>query len=413
VRIVHVTHRAWPVVGGSERYVLEVARRQVLEGHRATIVATDAADLTALWDRRGARMGPDAPGECDGVRIRRLPVRCLPLGRVVFPALRWLTWLTSQFSVRAALPLMRFSPRVPRLCQVLGDEGADLLFAWNITLEGLTAAVAQQAALRGVPWVAVPLLHLGRRRFYTMRHQFELLRGADLVLAQTPTEQAYMLERGFDGGCVRIVSPGVDPAAAARADGARFRRKHGLDGPVVLSVGALGFEKGTPHLLAAARRLWREGRRLTVVLIGPGEAGVARALARLPGPERALCRYLGEVPEEEKWDAVGAADVIAMPSRTESFGIVFLEAWACGKPVIAARTGAVPDVVRDGDDGLLVEFGDAGGLARALRRLLDDRETAAALGRRGRAKVFGEYTWDHQYARMRAIVDEVGSKWEE
>jgi glycogen(starch) synthase len=405
--IVHVTHRAWPVVGGSERHAQEIARRQVLDGHRVTIVATDAADLSALWNRQGRRVSSDAPGEYQGVRIKRLPTLCLPLGDYEFAALRRLTWLTSRVSGRVALALARFSPWVPRLRQALAEEPADLLFAWNITLEGLSAAVAHEAHRRGVPWIAVPLLHLGWERFYTMRHQLDLLRGARVVLAQTSRDRAFLLEHGLSASRVHIAGPGVNPADRECADGERFRRKYTIDGPIILSLGTLNYNKGTHHLVMAVRRLWDAGRRLTLILIGPEQENVRPILEQLPAKSQACCRHLGQLSEEEKWDAVGAAAIVALPSRTESFGIVFLEAWALGKPVIGARAGAVPEVIEDGVDGVLVEFGDVAGLAEALGKLLDNPTLAAEMGRRGREKVHQMYTWDQQYARLRAAVETI------
>jgi len=144
-----------------------------------------------------------------------------------------------------------------------------------------------------------------------------------------------------------------------------------------------------------------------VVLVGPVERAVQRAVVRLPERQRRYCRCLGQVSEDEKWDVMDAADIVALPSRTESFGIVFLEAWVCGKPVIGARSGAVGDVIEEGMDGMLVEFGDVTGLADALRTLLDDPKLAAEMGRRGREKVLREYTWDRQYSRLRVLVDQV------
>ena len=406
MRIVHVTHRAWPLVGGSERHVQEIARRQVLDGHQVTIIATNAADLSALWDRHGRRVGPNAPDQYQGVRIKRLPTRCLPLGDYQFAALRRLTWMASRISVKLALPLARFSPWMPKLRQTLTREQVDLLFAWNITLEGLTATVAREAKRRGVPWIAVPLLHLGRERFYTMRHQLELLQRAQGVLAQTSSDRAFMLERGLAPEKVCTAGPGVNLADGEHADGERFRQKYGIHSPIVLSLGTLCYDKGTHHLVAAARQLWETGHHLTAVLIGPEQENLKHVLEQLPQDSRACCRHLGQLPEEEKWDAVDAADVVALPSRTESFGIVFLEAWARGKPVIGARAGAVPQVISDGVDGLLVEFGDATGLAKALEKLLNAPAQAAAMGQRGRKKVLETYTWDQQYARLRAAVDQ-------
>ncbi len=407
MHIVHVTHRAWPVVGGSERYVQEIARRQVLDGHQVTILATEADALSALWARRARRVAPTSPTEHQGVRITRLPVRHLPMGRVTFPALRRLTWLLSHLSERAALHLATYSPWLPGLPQALGRAEADLLFAWNITLEGLTAATAHYARRRGIPWIAVPLLHLGQPRFYTMRHQLGLLRRATKIIVQTERERTFLLKRGFPQEQVHTISPGIDPAEASRADGQRFRHKHRVSGPLLVTLGVLSYNKGTIHLLSAVKTLWAEGRHLTFTLIGSMETPVRRFIARLPTQMREQCLYLGRIPEQEKWDAIDAADIVALPSRTESFGIVFLEAWMREKPVIGARAGAVETIIENGVDGMLVDFGDVAGLADALRALLDAPVLAAEMGRRGRAKVLARYTWTRQYDHLRHLIHRV------
>jgi glycogen(starch) synthase len=407
MHIVHVTHRAWPLVGGSERYVHEIARRQVLDGHQVTVVASVADDFSALWEQRGRRVGTAVPVEQEGVRLRRLSLRYLPLGRLAFPLLRRVTWVMSHIATAAALTLARFSPWVPDLPTVLAEERADLYFAWNITLEGLTAAVARAARQQGVPWLAVPVLHLARSQFYVMPHQMALLRQASAVLVQTASERDFVLGRGFAAEQVHIVSPGIDPAEGRDADGRRFCLRYGVEGPLVVTLGRLCRDKGTLHLLAAARRLWTEGRPLTLALLGPQEADVRRALAALPQRFRPFCVAPGLVSEEDKWDALEAAQVVALPSRTESFGIVFLEGWLKGKPVVGARAGAVPDVIEDGVDGLLVPFGDVPALAGALAALLDDPQRAAQMGCRGQQKALQRYTWDLQYARLRQIVQSV------
>lgn len=407
MKIIHVTHRAWPVIGGSETYVHEIARRQLLAGHQVTIICTDADALSGLWDRGGRRLEPEIPDQHQGVRICRLPVRRLPPGARAFFALRRLTWLVSGISVRAALLLARYTPWVPGLARALTNQQADLLFAWNILLEGLTAAVAREAQQRHAPWVAVPLLHLGQPRFYTMRHQLHLLRQATRVLTQTQSERAFLVHHGLASERVHVVSPGVDPGQAHRAKGDRFRQNHRIEGPLVVTLGALTYDKGTTHLLAAAQTLWDEGHRLVIAMIGPMDRILQLTVMRLSEQHRMCCLHLQQVSEDEKWDAVDAADVVALPSSTESFGIVFLEAWARGKPVIGANAGAVRDVVQDGVDGFLVEFGDIGALADALRRVLDSPALAAQMGRRGKEKVQRQFTWDLQYDHLEKIVDEL------
>jgi glycosyltransferase involved in cell wall biosynthesis len=92
-----------------------------------------------------------------------------------------------------------------------------------------------------------------------------------------------------------------------------------------------------------------------------------------------------------------ACDLLAMPSRADSYGIVYLEAWAAGKPVIGAFAGGVPDVIRDGEDGFLVPFGDAHMLAEYMRMLLDDTRLARAMGERGHTRAVTECTWEKRY----------------
>ncbi|HEY6042186.1 MAG TPA: glycosyltransferase family 4 protein, partial [Anaerolineae bacterium] len=103
-------------------------------------------------------------------------------------------------------------------------------------------------------------------------------------------------------------------------------------------------------------------------------------------------------------------DVLAMPSRTDSFGIVFLEAWFYGKPVIGARAGGVPEVIDDGRDGFLVNFGDTDMLARRIAQLLDDRVLAQEFGAAGREKVLQNWTWDKIYPQIETLYHQVSGK---
>jgi glycosyltransferase involved in cell wall biosynthesis len=97
-----------------------------------------------------------------------------------------------------------------------------------------------------------------------------------------------------------------------------------------------------------------------------------------------------------------------MPSRTDSFGIVYLEAWLNGVPVIGARAGGVPEIISDGVDGYLVDFGDVPALANRIELLLRRPDIAHELGQAGRRKVLAEHTWDHKIARIAEIYSQVG-----
>ena len=164
-------------------------------------------------------------------------------------------------------------------------------------------------------------------------------------------------------------------------------------------------DKGTVQVVEAVRRLWQAGRPAELALAGAVLTPFRQYLDRLPVEDRRRIHLLGPVSDEDKRGLLAAADVLAMPSRTDSFGIVYLEAWLHGKPVIGARAWGVGDVIADGQDGLLVPFDDAPALADTLAYLLDHPAEGAAMGARGQRKVYERHTWEIKYGQIRALYE--------
>jgi glycosyltransferase involved in cell wall biosynthesis len=308
------------------------------------------------------------------------------------------------------------TPRLPDMRRYLQAHAAEpfaLIHATNITLDFAILPAFDFAHAHGIPFIATPFVHLGPPgdrsilRYYSMRHQIELLRRSARVITMTGLEGDALAARGVDRARMRRVGVGVNPAEIAGGDGARFRAEQRIDGPLVLYIGAMAFDKGAVHTVEAMQRLWAQGENATLALIGAPLAHFTTFYARLPTVEQARIRLLPYAPDQVKRDALAAADLFAMPSRTDSFGIAYLEAWCYGLPVIGARAGGVPDVIDDRLDGLLVPFGDLDAIAGAIGRLLHDRGEAQRLGASGRAKVMRELTWDRIYAQVRAVYDEV------
>ena len=113
-------------------------------------------------------------------------------------------------------------------------------------------------------------------------------------------------------------------------------------------------------------------------------------------------------PEEEKADLLTACDLLVLPSQAESFGVVFLEAWAKGKPVIGARLPALEEMIDDGEDGFLVPYGDPLSLAAAANKLIKDPELRKNMGEKGRLKVLNRFeisrVTDHLEALFFSLV---------
>jgi glycosyltransferase involved in cell wall biosynthesis len=203
------------------------------------------------------------------------------------------------------------------------------------------------------------------------------------------------------------VGVGVNPYDVVGGNGERFRRKYGIEGPLVYYIGAAAYDKGTVHTIEAIRRLWERGVEVTFVMAGSTMLDKFKEYYNeLPDEVRQGCRWLGFISDEDKRDLQAAGDVFCMPSRTDSFGIVYLEAWLNGVPVIGAWAGGVPEVISDGVDGYLVEFGDVAALANRIELLLKRPDAAREMGEAGRRKVLAEHTWDHKIARIAGIYRE-------
>lgn len=421
MRILHIIHRYWPFMGGSERLLQGIAERMAAEGHEVTVFTTNAWDLEALWVGKGSTI--PVPEELHGgVRIHRFPVRHLPLSPWLYPALRRFMSRLSQLPLETT-PLLHtlgaFTPWVPMLATELAGSGEnyDIVHVMNITFEGMAYPALAYTKRYRIPFILTPLLHLGEpgsnsvRRFYTMRHQLQMLRAASLLFAQTEMERFFLACMGIPARRIIKAASGVELDDLGGGRGERFRLKYGLEGPIVFYLGPTAYDKGVFHLLDAMKRLWAEGEETHLVLAGPTTGAFTNHLKRQPGLVKKHCHVLGYIPEQDKKDLLDAGDLLVMPSRTDSLGVVFLEAWAYRKPVIGARAGGIPELIREGEDGLLVSFGDTKALAEGIALLLRDKVLACRLGESGRRKVEDAYTWDKRYPPVRDAFEAlVGSR---
>lgn len=416
MKILHVIQRYWPYAGGSERHFQEISERLARAGHRVTVYTTDAFELELFWNPAKARV--PVPREVhNGVEIVRFPVRHLPGRHLAFGGIRRVMGEMSRAGkpVEPLLRLLaRFVPWVPDLEAALRGEAGlstdfDVVNGMNICFESLLLPARRLARRQGIPFLVTPLIHLGEserslvRRLYTMPHQLRLIAEADAVLAQTTIERDYLLARGVRPERLPIAGVGVNPEEVLGGDGERLRARIGRRGPLVAYVGTSAYDKGTVHLVEAMRRLWSTGSPADLVLAGQSLDAFTAFLKTITLAERARIHVLGYVDEATKRDVLAAADVFAMPSRTDSFGIVYLESWLYGKPVIGARAGGVPAIIDDEVDGYLVDFGDVPALAERIDRLMRDPGLAGAMGARGRDKVRERYTWDRIFPRIEEV----------
>ncbi len=222
----------------------------------------------------------------------------------------------------------------------------------------------------------------------------------------------YVVYNGVD---VKAFRPGWEQPAEAQA----LRHRHGLaDEPTVLFVGKIRESKGVGLLLQAMESVWRELPRAVLVLVGGTEFGRGRLHRQTPFFQKLAARVAaapgrvvqtGFISPTEVPRAYLMGDVCAAPSQIdEGLPLVILEAAASGLPLVSTRVGGIPEFVRDGETGLLLEQkDDAHELAAKLLLLLKDVEQRRRLGEAGRRRVEARFSWERIAADLEAVYDEV------
>ena len=182
------------------------------------------------------------------------------------------------------------------------------------------------------------------------------------------------------------------------------RQKVGIaQGPVLVTIARLTEQKGHRYLLQALPRLVQTWPRLCCMFVGEGELGNAlQRMAIYLGVERA-CRFTGA--REDIADILAAADVVVLPSLSEGFPFVLLEALAMGCPVVASRVNGIPELIEDHKTGLLVPVRDPHALMVAIREMLSHPIAAVRMGAEGRALVRERFTVDRMVGNTTAIFD--------
>jgi len=367
MRILHLTSHL--NVGGVARYTVSVAAALRRRGHEVVIASG------------GGELEPEAAAA--GVAHWRVPLHT-----------------SAEFSPQVFAAAWQMSRRLRR-------QPVDVLHAHTRTSQVAAARLSRALRIPYVTtWHGVFRPNLGRRLWPCT---------GDLTVAiSRPVQQQLLTVFGVSGSHIRLIPNGVDPAHFAEtpdaAAVAQYRERHHLpDGrPVVGTVGRLasGGVKGFDLLLGAVHALRQERPELHVLIVGDGP--------RRPFLERlavdlglsSRVHFAGSAMDTRV--PLALMRVFAFPVRwQEGFGLSLIEAMAAGKPVVATRTGAVPDIVEDGRSGVLVPPEDAASLAEGIARLLSDPAAASRMGGAAQARVRETFSLERMVDQIESVYREL------
>ena len=407
MNVLHVVQAYHPAIGGSEwltrNFSEQLASRH---GDQVTVFTSNAYKPEAFWRTKGPIMPPGVE-VINGVTVRRFKV---------FNGLQLLRRLLAQGSHRLNLPYndwlrtIQTGPLIFDMPRAIANSGADVVFATAFPFLHMYYALAG-ARRAGIPVVLLGAIHVADTWGYDRKMMYRAIERADAYIAHTTFERDYLIQRGISPDKIVVIGGGVDFDAFAKADGTKVRKQRGWgDAPVVGVLARQSALKRLDILLQAMPSVWAVQPNVHLLMAGARtsySSQIDEMINALPPEQRAQVTVVSDFPADEKPNLLAACDLVAHPSGNESFGIAFVEAWACGKPVVGARVGAIPSVIDEGQDGLLSTYLDPESMAQAILVLLANRSSRIRMGEAGRRKVLANYTWEIVTDRLRDVYTEV------
>jgi glycosyltransferase involved in cell wall biosynthesis len=401
MRILHIGAYYYPdVVGGAEYHLQQISERLARRGHEVTVFTTSSFITATVPSTH--HLTVQTSEVVNRVNVRRFR----PHGPFLkalngFLRLRGSYRLLRSFMSPEHIRVLRTGPLNLSAIVAAACVRPDIVAVHNWCHPTLGYYGSLIKALTRVPLVGIPLLHTEEA---WSRSQFlhTMLARCDALVTNTEHEKLFIEAHVPGHPGLHVIGAGIDPESFADRAGAQIRTRYGIgDAPVVGYVGRMQPTKGVIRLLEAMKTVWHSDPRAYLLLAGrrfPASTQHDRefqnALAKLSARERSRLIHIDGFDDREKSSIFDAIDVFTMPSIAESFGIAYLEAWMCGKPVVASRIGSTRCVVEDGVDGILIDPHDPGEIASAILRLLGNPQLGRRMGRAGYEKTRSKFTWD-------------------
>lgn len=410
MKIVHVSHLYHPSSGGVQFFFKNISERLVKDyGDEVTVVTTDSYYGP---ERKVFKKIKPAEEIINGVKVVRFPYRRWHIKPFLFMykvlgklRIKKPEWMVLRSYGPYSQEMKKFLTTVK--CDAFCGSSSNYLFM-------------QMPLWRKCNFFYYGSIHLDEDESKSALYptQVRSINASNLYLANTGFEKARLIKSGVTSEKIFVLGTGVDMAPFTSVSCKEINEyKQTLQLPtealVIGYIGRIELTKSVLLVIKAFEKLAKQFKNIYLVIAGSGSDYVHEL--------KAYCSMLSpEISERIKWQVnfpmqaksllFNSIDILVLPSQNESFGLVFLEAWSCKKPVIGASIGAVRDVIHDGVDGLLMEVGDENSLAKKLATLITNEPLRKAMGESGFKKVQENYTWDIIVSQLRQLYVNAGNE---
>lgn len=405
MKILFVVKNYFPSVGGTQVFFQQMAEYFVQNYHdEVTVFTIDSVygSEKLTYKKAGADFEV-----VNGVNVYRFPYLRWHLRPFIFIAkcLKWLdlpvpAWITDSI----------VGPCSPAIRKAMIGYETDIIVGSSSNYLHMRYPLWYVDQSKRKPFIFHGAIHFSiveLRKVYTPRTLLAI-KSSDVYLANTSYERDMLVKAGVCTNKIQVLGCAVCLNDYKKTYTNDIKQDLGLptDAPLIGYIGRLSPMKSLEVLLRAMSVVWLDIPNVRLMLAGHDNDYIhelQRQISQLNSTQQEKIVLIPDLDEKEKVKYFQALDIFVMPSINESFGIVFLEAWACKKPVIGARIKAIESVISENEDGLLMEPGDSHSLGDKIKQLLTDPELAIQLGEAGYKKVVEKYAIERIAEKFRKI----------
>jgi len=374
MKILCVIQRFFPVVGGAEN-TIEKLMDYLSQKHEVTVITTDAKSLDSFWEKNIKTVKNTSKKGYKIHRYKILTPNSVPENLFVYP-----------------LSISSPGPFCPEMWNDLlnSDEKFDLIITSSFPYDHVIPAFVA-AKQNKIPIITIPFLHTEFPEYYLTGPKVAILSESDAIVVKTNAEKQTLQNLGILTEKIHTIPEGIElEFEPEKKENLRKKLKIEENSTIVLFVGTMSFEKGIISLIESLKILWERSKKIELILIGTSTKRFENYFSKTEKKFLKHIHNLGQVSDQEKWDAFSSCDIFAMPSKSESFGLVYLEAWRFQKPVIGCDIPSVRNVIDDGKNGILVKFDNTQNLSKSIEKL-EDPKIRQTLGNNGYQKLIASY----------------------
>lgn len=400
MKILCVIQRFFPVIGGSE-LLTKTFMDHLSKKHQITIYTTNAFDIKAFWDKNARTIKNNYSLNYE---IKRFDF--------LVPSQIAHDVKLEKFSIPSNYP----GPFSPKMWTELVSKQIDydLIYVTSFPYDHILPAYVA-ARKWNIPIIVTPFIHQGFPELYFTSVKLTILNNSNGIFVISNSEKNILKEYGINENKISVISPVLSEQKDFHHDQEKFYNEFSIptNHKIILFVGSKSFTKGVIHLMESMNIVWKSHDNVTLLLIGPDSKEFINYFSTIPKFRKDKIINLGTVSDETKTNAYHACDIFVMPSKSESFGLVYLEAWLQGKPVIACNIPPISDIIENKKDGLLVDFGNTIQIGNSILHLIDNPKICKQYGECGKKKAL-EYTsiknLDYFEEKCISIINEFKNK---